>query len=61
MNLSLVPNIEKTAWSINCLKATQPVPGNDTLAAKLMARAWKSSNELQTATIMNVPALSLQP
>ena len=32
------------------VKATQPVPGNNTLAANLMARAWNSSTELQTMT-----------
>ena len=29
---------------------TQPVPGNNTLAANLMARAWNSSTELRTVT-----------
>ena len=42
--------ISRTTRSINCLKATQPVPGNNTLAANLMARAWNSSTELQTVT-----------
>ena len=36
--------------SINHVKATQLVPGTNTLAANLMARAWKSSSELQSAT-----------
>ena len=33
------------------MKAIQPVPGNNTLAANLMAGAWNSSSELQTVTI----------
>ena len=36
--------------SINSANATQPVPGNNTLAANLMARAWNSSTELHTVT-----------
>ena len=38
---NLFPNrsIIMPTRSINCLKATQPVPGNNTLAANLMARA----------------------
>jgi hypothetical protein len=44
---NLLPNRTR---SINSLKATQPVPGNQTLAANLMARAWNSSTELQTVT-----------
>jgi len=43
-------SIQRTTRSINCLKATQPVPGNNTLAANLMARAWNSSTELQNVT-----------
>ena len=43
-------SISRTTRSINCLKATQPVPGNNTLAANLMARAWNSSTELQNVT-----------
>jgi len=34
----------------NCVKAIQPVPGNNTLAANLMARTWNSSSELQAVT-----------
>ena len=36
--------------SINSMNATQHVPGNSTLAANLMARAWNSSAELHTVT-----------
>ena len=43
-------SISRTTRSINCLKATQPVPGNNTLAANLMGRAWNSSTELKTVT-----------
>ena len=43
-------SIMRPTRSINCVKAIQPVPGNNTLAANLMARAWNSSSELQTAT-----------
>ena len=43
-------SIIRPTLSINCGKATQPVPGNKTLAANLMARAWNSSIELQTVT-----------
>ena len=43
-------SIMRPTRSINCVKATQPVPGNNTLAANLMARAWNSSPELQTVT-----------
>ena len=43
-------SIQRTTRSINCLKATQPVPGNNTLAANLMARAWNSSTELHNVT-----------
>ena len=32
------------------MKAIQPVPGNNTLAANLMAGAWNSSSELQSVT-----------
>jgi hypothetical protein len=49
---NLFPNrtIIRPTRSINSLKATQPVPGYQTLAANLMARAWNSSTELQTVT-----------
>ena len=43
-------SIMRPTRSINYVKAVQPVPGNNTLAANLMARAWNSSSELQTAT-----------
>ena len=43
-------SIMRPTRSINYVKAIQPVPGNNTLAANLMARAWNSSSELQTAT-----------
>jgi hypothetical protein len=49
-NLFPERSIMRPTRSINCVKATQPVPGNNTLAANLMARAWNSSSELQTAT-----------
>ena len=44
---NLFPNrsVVRPTRSINCLKATQPVPGNNTLATlttNLMARAWNS-------------------
>ena len=43
---NLYPNrsIIRPTRSINSLKATQPVPGNNILAANLMARAWNSAN-----------------
>ena len=43
-------SIMRPTRSINCVKEIQPVPGNNTLAANLMARAWNSSSELQAAT-----------
>ena len=43
-------SIMRPTRSINCVKAIQPVPGNNTLAANLMARAWNSSSELQAVT-----------
>jgi hypothetical protein len=49
-NLFPVRTIIRPTRSINSLKATQPVPGYQTLAANLMARAWNSSTELQTVT-----------
>ena len=42
--------IMRPTRSINSVKAIQPVPGNNSLAANLMARAWNSSSELQTVT-----------
>ena len=50
----LFPNrtISRTTRSINSNKATQRVPGNNTLAVNLMARAWNSATELQTATTL---------
>ena len=44
--------ISRTTRSINSNKATQRVPGNNTLAVNLMARAWNSATELQTATTL---------
>ena len=41
-------------------KAIQPVPGNNTLAANLMARAWNSSSELQTATTIEAARMIAQ-
>ena len=49
-NLFPKSSILRPTRFINCVKAIQPVPGNNTLAANLMARAWNSSSELQTAT-----------
>ena len=43
--------------SINSTNATQPVPGNNTLAANLMARAWNSSTELHTVTTLGAAKL----
>ena len=43
-------SIMRATRSINCVKAIQPVPGNNTLAANLMARTWNSSSELQAVT-----------
>ena len=43
-------SIIRATRSINCVKAIQPVPGNNTLAANLMARTWNSSSELQAVT-----------
>ena len=43
-------SIMRHTRSINSTNATQPVPGNNTLAANLMARAWNSSTELHTVT-----------
>ena len=45
-----VRSIMRHTRSINSSNATQPVPGNNTLAANLMARAWNSSTELHTVT-----------
>ena len=44
--------ILRSTRSINSNKATQRVPGNNTLAVNLMARAWNSATELQTATTL---------
>ena len=43
--------------TINSANATQPVPGNNTLAANLMARAWNSSTELHTVTTLGAAKL----
>ena len=45
-----IRSIRRQTRSINSTNATQPVPGNSTLAANLMARAWNSSTELHTVT-----------
>ena len=45
-----VRSIMRHTRSINSTYATQPVPGNNTLAANLMSRAWNSSTELHTVT-----------
>ena len=37
--------------SINNLKATQLVPGNNILAANLMARTWNSATEIQPSRL----------
>ena len=34
--------------------AAQSVPGNQTLAVNLMARAWNAANDLQTAATLEV-------
>ena len=34
--------------SMNAHKATQPVPGNKTLASNLIAKAWNDATELHT-------------
>ena len=39
-------NSLRTIRSINANKATQPVPGNRTLATNLMARAWNDARDL---------------
>ena len=49
-NLFPIRSIRRQTRSINSTNATQPVPGNSTLAANLMARAWNSSTELHTVT-----------
>jgi hypothetical protein len=43
-------NKKRQTRSTNSTNATQLVPGNNTLAANLMARAWNSSTELHTVT-----------
>ena len=48
-NLFPKRSIMRPTMSINYVKAIQLVPGNKTLAANLMARAWNSSSELQSA------------
>jgi hypothetical protein len=44
-------SIMRHTRSINSTNAIQPVPGNNTLAANLMARAWNLSTELRTVTM----------
>ena len=39
-------DLEKNRYTINANKATQPVPGNRTLATNLMARAWNDARDL---------------
>ena len=43
-------SIMRQTRSINCVNATQPVPGNKTLASNLMAKAWNLSTELHSVT-----------
>ena len=52
-NLFPKRSIMRPTWSINCMKAIQPVPGNNNLAANLMARAWNSSSDLKTVTTIS--------
>ena len=54
------PNTVKTIHtrSDSCEKARQPVPGNQTLAANLMARAWNESKSLQNSTSLNAAKLA---
>ena len=47
-NLFTNKSIIRTTRPINSLKATQPVPSNNILAANLMAKPWNSATELQT-------------
>ena len=46
--------------SINSTNAAQPVPGNNTLAANLMAMAWNLSTELRTVTTIGAAKLVAQ-
>ena len=50
INLFHNRSIVRPTRSINWVKATQPVLGNNTLAANLMVRAWNYTTELQTLT-----------
>ena len=50
-------SIRRQTRSINSVNATQPVPGNNTLAANLMSRAWNSSTELHTVTTVGTVKL----
>ena len=45
---------------INHVKAIQLVPGTNTLAANLMARAWNSNSELQTVRTIRAAKLVAQ-
>ena len=53
-NLFPCRSIVRQTRSINSAKATQPVPGNNTLAANLMARAWNLSTDLHSVTTVGV-------
>ena len=52
-----VRSIMRHTRSINSTYATQPVPGNNTLAANLMSRAWNSSTELHIVTTIGAAKL----
>ena len=44
--------------SQNCNKARLPAPGNDILAANLLARAWNEACDLQNATNLSAAKLA---
>ena len=44
--------------SINKNKATQPVPGNRTLAANLIAKSWNSAKELQSVDTLGAAKIA---
>ena len=53
---------KKEAWrpvrSINENKATQPVPGNRTLAANLMTKSWNSAKELHSVDTLGAAKIA---
>ena len=53
-------SIIRPTRSINSLRATQTVPGNNNLAANLIARNWKSATKLQTLTTIGAAKLAAQ-